>query len=359
MSTKWILMDAENNGLILGYLNWGHHDFAKFIVKVNIIVWPVGWIFEIRACVDKIVSAAMSLENDCGYDKSFRLNISDAIYSWLCVDEREKPFKLTTEDWLKDYRWKMNPEPKLVEPQDVIIPPFVPGIGDRLANRYGAVGAISKIVPDEEMPKGDVNIDVILSEHSIRMREFNPHAKEETEVSDEQMKMKDILSPDKAKEMHDDPEGECTVCHVHKLAYKSIPNDHTIRCPHCHKHVCVGLESTVVGEANFYDPDHSIDRYPVGTCPECGATIMPRPEIISHNANHDIYYTGGREYLEHDVASKILIDSVFEELKKQANNFITRRDAGEKLEPWHIATWSKGVIEEAVAKYLFDKGYKK
>ena len=82
------------------------------------------------------------------------------------------------------------------------------------------------------------------------------------------------------------------------------------------------------------------------------------PEKITWNANHDVYYTGGKDYLNEDDENKIFLNAQ-KEIEKDLKNWIERYNQGEKLDASYPALWIKRDITHAIAAYLFEKGYKK
>lgn len=82
------------------------------------------------------------------------------------------------------------------------------------------------------------------------------------------------------------------------------------------------------------------------------------PQKVSWNANHDVYYTGGRVYLD-DAKELELFKKVETEIAKSLQQWIDRYEAGEKLKPSYPALWMKRDIQECLAAFLFEKGLKK
>lgn len=169
------------------------------------------------------------------------------------------------------------------------------------------------------------------------------------------MKMKDLLSEEEAKKVYDSD--ECTICKVHEMGYREI-ND-TINCPWCdHEHSLSDFDFQVVGEANFYSPDQLIHKYPITVCLGCGNNFALAPYKIQHNGNHDIYYTGGDHYLPDDCDTEIF-NNLEKEIEGKLGNWIERYEADEKLNSSYPALWIRRSVTEAIAKYLYDKGFKK
>ena len=141
------------------------------------------------------------------------------------------------------------------------------------------------------------------------------------------MKEKDIVDFTKFNKDKDgeyiDEKGEevgCEICYTHKKAYEYFDNDlnpenmqeiPVPRCPVCGKPMIrryswISDGNAVVSEVNYSNPEGNIGLYSIWECEtetcinRYGITqiydLMPIP--IGWNANHDIYYTGGKNYLE-------------------------------------------------------------
>lgn len=168
-------------------------------------------------------------------------------------------------------------------------------------------------------------------------------------------KMKDIISE---KEAEKRDENECVLCATHEDAYKKIPDG--IVCPYCeHNHEHAEIKNyTVVGMTNGYEPDDKISKLPVMTCDKCDEYFALMPEKINYNANHDVYYTGGGNYLNNDDENKIFLVAQ-KKIEASLTQWVERYDKGEKLDPSFPALWIKRDITHAIASYLFEKGLKK
>lgn len=167
------------------------------------------------------------------------------------------------------------------------------------------------------------------------------------------MKMSEIISENEAENIED-----CLLCKTHEEAYKKIPDG--ITCPYCnHNNEYIDANDyTVVGMANYYDPNQNIGKYPVFNCIECGEYIALMPEKVNYNANHDVYYTGGKDYLNDDDENNIFIQAQ-EKIEDSLNQWKERIAAGEKLDASYPALWIKRDITHAIASYLYEKGLKK
>jgi rubredoxin len=112
------------------------------------------------------------------------------------------------------------------------------------------------------------------------------------------MKIKDVFDITKI------PEDECGVCFVHDCAYEKLPDE--VLCPKCGKPLSsnyIGHEGfVVVGESNSIDnEDEYIGKYSILCCNNCenghDDVYALIPTLIKYNANHDIFYTGGKHFL--------------------------------------------------------------
>lgn len=164
-------------------------------------------------------------------------------------------------------------------------------------------------------------------------------------------KMKDILPEVEASSSE-----ECLVCECHDRAYELLPEN--IECPYCNEKVCPEIANyEVVGHSNYYDPNHEIAKYPTFSCTHCGKDIALFPTKIKYNANHDIYYTGGADYLEDD-ENEIFIKAQ-NLIEKSLKKWDERIKAGENIDAFFPALWIKRDITKAISEYLYEKGFKK
>ena len=199
------------------------------------------------------------------------------------------------------------------------------------------------------------------------------------------MKEKDIVDFSKLKKDENDEyidkNGEeigCAICYTHSEAYKKLDTTgYTERiaaplCPRCGKPMYRGYDGyldAVVSEVNYSNPEGNIGYYPIFYCENCYSketnhgihhayALMPVP--ILHNANHDIFYTGGKDYLI-DVESNKLLNLIYEKIKPRIEEYITRVvDEKEKgLSMWNILLWSKRAIEHAIATWMYENNLKK
>ncbi len=171
------------------------------------------------------------------------------------------------------------------------------------------------------------------------------------------MKSKDIISE------CDIPEEVCDCCYLHNMADKKLKDE--ILCPRCDKPLIKGHiyeeDYVVVGEANYYYKDHRIGKYQIYHCDNCKKSreglyvLMPIP--IIWNANHDIYYTGGRDYLPEDTNN--IRNKIKEKIMPLIEQYTRRILNGESLNSDNLLWWIQGDIQRVIAEYLYDKGYKK
>lgn len=167
----------------------------------------------------------------------------------------------------------------------------------------------------------------------------------------------------------------CIHCEVHRRAYAKFKKmqptkrSHLIDpvCPKCGNVVecdyASGYDYAVVSEANFYVPEGQIGYYKIYHCEECEQTYAMMPIPIVYNANHDTFYTGGRQYAEDDEVKK-LCSSVAGKLMPLINDYIERRENPEHpldkcLTIDNVDGWCTGDIEHLICNWLYEKGYKK
>lgn len=187
------------------------------------------------------------------------------------------------------------------------------------------------------------------------------------------MKEKDIVDFTKMKkdeiteELIDENGDEvgCQICYTHQKAYEKFDEEYTDEinvlpiCPKCGERI-VHEDLHVISEVNYSNPDGEIGYYPVFYCHSCQEYFAYMPIPITYNANHDIYYTGGRRYIEDDNQKK-LVNDVFEAIKPNIEQYVRRVvDEKEKgLSLWNVQTWSERAVEDAVANWLYENNMKK
>lgn len=165
-------------------------------------------------------------------------------------------------------------------------------------------------------------------------------------------KMGDVLPENTVKEIE---KQECLVCECHKRAYESLTEK--IECPNCGNLSMLKIEEfEVVGHSNYYDPKHEIGKYPTFQCNNCREYISLFPIKITYNANHDIYYTGGADYLEND--ENIIFKEAQKKIEISLRGWAKRIMEGEDLDSFYPALWLKRDLTKAIAEYLYEKGFK-
>lgn len=156
-------------------------------------------------------------------------------------------------------------------------------------------------------------------------------------------------------------EDTCDVCDAHDQASDFFADKKSIPCPKCGKGVDLPVfdladTMTVVGETNGDDvKEQFFAKVPIIECSHCNQRIALWPTPIDYNANHDIYYTGGNDYVP-GIDQKILAESA-DEMIKLVKNFLLRTDAvggpGENLDiNVHLKTWLRCEVEHAIARYV-------
>ena len=144
-------------------------------------------------------------------------------------------------------------------------------------------------------------------------------------------------------------EDVCNLCKLHEV-YQNIETH--IKCPNCQTAIFFDDSLTVVGESNAMKDDENINKYLVTRCQKCATVLAAIPTPIIYNANHDVYYTGGRKY----VIGKIPFEN---RLTPAIEQYTQRILQGEKLEPLILKTWLKYEIEEIIANFLYENNLKK
>jgi len=161
------------------------------------------------------------------------------------------------------------------------------------------------------------------------------------------MKAKDILLE---KDIHED---DCGVCKLHERAYKVVK----VCCPHCGKEIdteyMMNHDITVVGEVNYYSEDQVIEKMQVFDCEHCVQKVGMKLIPVQYNGNHDIYYTGGKDYL---LTEKV---GLTPEMEASIDQFVRRLKEGEDhLSAWNLKTWLRHDMEHEIARILHEKGLK-
>lgn len=202
------------------------------------------------------------------------------------------------------------------------------------------------------------------------------------------MKEKDIVDFDLLKKNEEDyyidENGEeigCNVCYVHNKAHDyfinntqeevQIPNP---ICPYCGKPLERRFSYTddkccsVVSETNYANSDGEIGYFSLWECnnkecKSCEKIFALMPVSVAWNANHDIYYTGGKDYII-DKDTEELSNSIYEKIMNSVESYIERKlnpkdCIDENLSSWNIRHWCRYAVEGALATYLYNKGFKK
>ncbi len=152
------------------------------------------------------------------------------------------------------------------------------------------------------------------------------------------------------------PEDDCSSCYAHSKASETLDSDH-FACPWCSTPQPWGSvnyysDMTTVSHDNTDAPQPLVKR-PVMECSACGKHIALQPDRVIWNANHDIWYTGGPTYITGR------IDYWSDEAKSQVEQFVRRVKAGERLDASHLRMWLGYAFDHGIAKWLYDRGYKR
>ena len=152
-------------------------------------------------------------------------------------------------------------------------------------------------------------------------------------------------------------EDGCKLCSMHKKYEERFAS---VTCPKCNetlfseKNVHL-LEFHAVGSTNATPErchdEEQIDTFPIIRCHACGGVFACIPKEILYNGNHDIYLTGGREYLAGDIEFQ-------GRLLPHIQQYHERLINGEHLQPWNLAAWLEAEIEHIIAEYLVSQGFK-
>ena len=159
----------------------------------------------------------------------------------------------------------------------------------------------------------------------------------------------------------------CEICYTHIKAYDYFKSKSHVKelisspiCPNCKKQMILEADDVVVGEVNYSDPKNKIYYTNIYKCEECDKEICLLPNDVEYNGNHDIYYTGGRDYLNDDNKLKSLLEDITKRINVQVTDYVTRKLAGEDtLSEWNIRYWCSGEIEKAICNFLYEAGVKK
>lgn len=189
----------------------------------------------------------------------------------------------------------------------------------------------------------------------------------------------------KRKEAESGPDTVCSVCTLHEvfskeydallgdtietIAEKYFEDDGFIvpLCPKCDKPLFPGTDygytCGVVGGSNTVSEEEDLQYCQLWHCKECNQDYAMMPEPIDWNANHDILYTGGSNYLTDD-DEELLLSKIGDRLSASVEQFVRRvkdpKDSiDESLSSWNLNLWMERDITGAVAEFLYEKGFKK
>lgn len=219
------------------------------------------------------------------------------------------------------------------------------------------------------------------------------------------MKGKDFIDPktqeyiEQARQDRHEPtplHNTCSLCNVHDQAVEKLPKDENIcfKCPKCNKYINFDKDGTpivgdgphmdttkvyeyvndftvkgmlldssqVIGETNNGFPeieDENFERGLILRCPHCDAHLTPVLMEIIYNANHDIYYTGGKRSLPELHGLCCQDDEFVKNVKACIKQYSDRIKEGELLDESNLWFWIKADIENVIAKILFEQGFKR
>ena len=87
------------------------------------------------------------------------------------------------------------------------------------------------------------------------------------------------------------------------------------------------------------------------------------PEPINYNANHDIYYTGGKRYISDKTTGELLNlvkNKVMPMIMEYVRRVLHPENAIDKeLTEDNLKWWCSGEIEHAIAEWMYNHGWKK
>jgi predicted RNA-binding Zn-ribbon protein involved in translation (DUF1610 family) len=162
------------------------------------------------------------------------------------------------------------------------------------------------------------------------------------------MKAEDIVKEE------DIDSNECDVCQLHDEAEAKLH----MACPNCGGEIrsddLQDLTVRAVGETNYYTKDQIVEKMPLTTCRSCRQVIAFKAIPVIYNGNHDVYYTGGKNYLfdANDV-------KMTESMVGHIEDFVRRvKEGQEGLDAWNLRTWLERDMEEQMATLLYKRGLK-
>ena len=207
----------------------------------------------------------------------------------------------------------------------------------------------------------------------------------EREIVDFETFQRDADDEDEILDEHGNPIG-CLICETHERAYKFFDKDEMLdnmvkitkpRCPKCGKFLSqewcntTMANNAVVSEGNYSNPEGQIGLYSIWECEDCadklnitnGPNYALMPVPVSHNGNHDIWYTGGESYIIDDELDEF-IKLIYDKIMPSIENYVKRKLNPEGVYDTQILginnlrLWCKGDIEHALAEYLYKRGLK-
>jgi len=168
-----------------------------------------------------------------------------------------------------------------------------------------------------------------------------------------------------------DDDGTCMCCMLSEMIDKILSDNEpegAVNCPVCGKVVTGIPEMTAVQEANYYEPQHRVGRYPMLYCAHCNTPITMVPQAIEYSPGHDVYYTGGARYLlqlpeGYNDAAKEILDIFNTKLWPDIKQYITRKlhpkDQMDRLLTMDNAhMWAEQDFTAAMAEFFYKHGLK-
>jgi hypothetical protein len=165
----------------------------------------------------------------------------------------------------------------------------------------------------------------------------------------------------------------CILCEISRQAIAKIPDEDCLRCPSCHARIDPAAlggalfalgngDIIVVGETNTISLDEHYHKAIRFDCLNCGKITAIRLDLVSWNANHDVYYTGGRSYvynrnnIKTAIKEKLLpkIENYHDRIHSRIKNPTDSFDRN--LTPSSLLCWIEYEVEHIVAAALFEAG---
>ena len=156
------------------------------------------------------------------------------------------------------------------------------------------------------------------------------------------MKIKDFVELMKIED-EDSANDECALCYLHAAFAKFAADRELLQqlpCPKCDEAIDIRDPKWVtIGETDEVVPEKRLEYLPLVHCDACRTNYGMFLAPVIYNANHDIYYTGGKEYT-------LLPDDFNEKMRSIAAQYT---DAGTEI-PWKFVR----DMEDYVSKLLAD-----